>query len=88
MYLWMHALTNGSSWETDMLHICFVRFKLTKESDWLPGLALLEEEGMSNILTLIDAKGYPVTASDGGSPSIWAYDLMAYRGAMSISMEK
>lgn len=70
-----------------MIHLCSLMYKLKKDDPWKRGVATLEAPGLSNVLCLIDEKGYPVTAPDGGSCAIFSYELTPWYGAMSVLSE-
>lgn len=70
-----------------MIHLCCVLYQEKKEGLVQRGLAVIEAPGLANILSLLDKEGYPVTASDGGSPSIWWYELLPTIFSCSVDVE-
>lgn len=70
-----------------MIHLSAILFKRTQTSNWERGVAVITEAGMSDVITLLDSKGYAIVASDGGSCAIWTYSLCPAFGAISIPTE-
>lgn len=70
-----------------MVHVTACLYQLVKDGPRIKGLAILENIGVSDVKTFIDDKGYPITAPDGGSVSMWQYWLTPIYGAISIPTE-
>lgn len=69
------------------VHLTSCLYQLKKGDPRLKGVAVVSEAGLSEVIALLDSKGYPITAPDGGSCDIWQYWLTPCYGAITIPTE-